>query len=75
MKIDQIFKDLPNVFHTADNILIVGYDADRRDNDRILRQVIQKFCQEILNYIQINDISDAQKYHSFQKFYLVRECN
>ena len=33
-KIDEIFKDLPNVFGTADDILILGYNADSRDHDR-----------------------------------------
>ena len=27
-RIDKIFKDLPNVFGIADNILVVGYEAD-----------------------------------------------
>ena len=36
-KIDAIFKELPNIFSIADYILIVGYDADGRDHDRILR--------------------------------------
>ena len=30
-KIDDNFKDLPSVSGIADNILIVGYDADARD--------------------------------------------
>ena len=31
-KIDEIFKDLPNVFHDiADDILVVGYDSDGKD--------------------------------------------
>ena len=32
MKIDEIFKDLPNVFGIADDILIVGYDNDGKDH-------------------------------------------
>ena len=39
-KIDDIFKDIPNVFDTADDILIVGHEADARGHDKILRQVI-----------------------------------
>ena len=27
-KIDEIFKDLPNVFDIADDILVLGYDTD-----------------------------------------------
>ena len=36
-KIDEIFKDLPNVFGIADDMLIVDYDADGRDHDRTLK--------------------------------------
>ena len=39
-KIDEILKGLPNTFGIAENILIVGYNADGRDHDRILRQVM-----------------------------------
>ena len=27
-KIDEIFKDMPNVFGIADDILVAGYEAD-----------------------------------------------
>ena len=40
-KIDEIFKELPNVFDIDDDILLVGYDADDRDHARMLKQVIQ----------------------------------
>ena len=40
-KNDKIFNAIPNVFGIADEILIVGYDADCRDHDRTLRQVMQ----------------------------------
>ena len=36
-KIDEIFKDLPNVFGSADDILIVGYEADSKNHNRISR--------------------------------------
>ena len=36
-KRDKIFKDLPNVFGIAHNILIAGYSADHRDHDRTVR--------------------------------------
>ena len=39
-KIDEIFKNLPNVFGIADDILVVGYDTDGKDNDEILQQVL-----------------------------------
>ena len=48
-KANEIFKGLPNVFDIADGILIVGYNADYRDHDRTLRQVMQVCCQENLN--------------------------
>ena len=31
-----MFKDLPNVFDIAGDILIVGYDAEGKDHDRTL---------------------------------------
>ena len=43
-KIDEIFKGLSNLFGTADDMFIIGYDADSRDHDKTLRQVIQ-ICQ------------------------------
>ena len=36
------------VFGIADDILIVGYDADKRDCDRILRKVMQISHQDNL---------------------------
>ena len=36
-KIDEIFKDLQNVFGITDVILVVGYGVDGRDIDRTLR--------------------------------------
>ena len=41
--IDEIFKDLPNVFGLADNIIIVGNDTDNRDHDKSIIWVI-KIC-------------------------------
>ena len=37
-KINKIFKDLPNLFDMADDILIVGCDADGRNHKRTLRK-------------------------------------
>ena len=39
-KIEEIFKGLPNVFGIADNILIVGYDAEGRDHNTTLREMM-----------------------------------
>ena len=33
-KIDEIFEDLPNIFGIVDDILIVGYDSNDKDNDK-----------------------------------------
>ena len=47
-KIDEIFKDLPNVFGIADNILVVGYDSDGKDHGGPLWWVLQICRNEIL---------------------------
>ena len=39
--VNEIFKDLPDVFGNGDDSVIVGYDADSKDHDRTLRQEIQ----------------------------------
>ena len=44
----EILKDLPNIFGIADDILIIGYDADGKDCDKTLRQVTPICCQENL---------------------------
>ena len=44
-KMGEILEDLPNGFGKADDMLIVGYDAN---HDRTLRNVMQIFCQEYL---------------------------
>ena len=35
-KIDEMFKNSPNVFGIADDILVVGYDTDGKDHDEML---------------------------------------
>ena len=35
-KIDEIFKNLLNVFGIADDILVVSYDSDGKDHDEML---------------------------------------
>ena len=44
-KIDEIFKNLPNVFGIPDDILVVGYDRDGHDHDDILQRVLQVYRQ------------------------------
>ena len=41
-KIDEIFKDMPNVFCIADDILVAGYEADDRDHDKTVQRVLQR---------------------------------
>ena len=36
-KIDEIFKDLSNEFGTADDVLVVGYEADGKDHDETVQ--------------------------------------
>ena len=45
----EIFKNLLNVFDITDEILIVGYDADSKDYNRMLRWVMQIFHKESFN--------------------------
>ena len=45
-KINEIFKNLLNVFGIADDILVVGYDSDVKDHDEILCQVLQ-VCRHV----------------------------
>ena len=44
-KIDKIVKELPNVFGIADDILVVGYEADGKDHDELLQRVLQIYRQ------------------------------
>ena len=45
-KTDKIFKDLLNVFGTAGDILVVGYDSDGKDHDEMLWKVLQ-ICKQV----------------------------
>ena len=40
-KIDEIFTYVPNVFGTADDILVVSYDSDGNDHDKTLWWILQ----------------------------------
>ena len=46
-KLDEIFRELSNVFGIADDILVVGYGDDGRDHDNLLRRVLQ-ICRKVL---------------------------
>ena len=39
--IDEIFKDLSNVYGIEDDIPVVGYNSDGKDHDEMLQQVLQ----------------------------------
>ena len=47
-KIDVLFKNLPNGFGMADDILVAGYEADGKDYDDTLQRVLQGCRQVIL---------------------------
>ena len=47
-KSDDILKGLPKVFDIADDIVIVGYDAESRDHDKTMRCIMQVCQQEQL---------------------------
>ena len=44
-KINQILRNLPNVFGIADDISVVCYDIDGKDHDEMLWQVLQIYRQ------------------------------
>ena len=43
-KMEEIFKDLQSIFGIVDITVIVGDNANVRDHDRILKQVMQLCC-------------------------------
>ena len=45
-KIDEIFKDLPNVFGIVDDILVVGHDSDDKDHGKTSWWVLQ-ICRHV----------------------------
>ena len=49
--IDEIFKDLPNVFGIADDILVVGHETDSRDHDDTVCRVLRR-CRQL--YLKLN---------------------
>ena len=44
-KIDEIFKDMPNVFGIVDDILVAGYEADGTNHDKTVWRVLQRWRQ------------------------------
>ena len=65
-KMDEIFKDLQNVFGITDDILVVGYDRDSKDHDDTLERVLQR-CRQVNLKLKINDISDVHRFCSLAK--------
>ena len=45
-KIHEIFRDVPNVFGIADDILVIGYDKNGVDHDAAVHKVLQR-CEEV----------------------------
>ena len=45
-KIDEIFKDMPNVFDIVADILVIGYEADRKDHGETVWRVLQR-CRQV----------------------------
>ena len=45
-KIDETFKNLPNVFGIMDDILVVGCDSDGKDHDATLQRDLQ-ICRQV----------------------------
>ena len=40
-KIDEIFNNMANVFGIADDILVIRYNNDGKDNDKVVYSVLQ----------------------------------
>ena len=59
-KIDETLKELPNLFGIADDILVIGYKADRKDHDETLQRVLQ-VCRP-------SDFEIKQRQVSFQVY-------
>ena len=57
IKIDEIFRELPNIFGTTNDILIIGCDYNAQNHDRTVCSVLQKYSKE--NLIKTNAISYA----------------
>ena len=63
-KISKIFKELPNMFRIADDILVVGYDNDSRNHDNMLWRVLLT-CREINLKLNNSVISGVHQFIFF----------
>ena len=43
-KMYKIYKEFPNVFGIADDILVVGYDVDGKDHDNTLGREYYRYA-------------------------------
>ena len=68
-KIDEIFKELPNVFATDDDILVVGYEADGTDHDKTVWRMLQKYGQVNLKLNKDKCHFTSTQSHSLGKLY------
>ena len=72
------FKDLPNIFGVANDILVVGYYRDGKDHDDKLQRVLQ-ICRQV--NLKLNKdkchfrCSDVHKFHFLAKLYPGMVCN
>ena len=63
--IGEIFKNVPNIFGIADDILVVCYDIDGKDHDEMLLQVLQ-ICRHV--NLKLNKYKCHFKFTSVQFF-------
>ena len=54
--IDEIYKDMPSVFHIVDDILVAGCAPDGKEHDKTVWRVLQR-CR------QVNLKLNKDKYH------------
>ena len=78
-RIDEIFKDLPNVFGKADDILAVGYSSDGKDHNDTWQKVIQ-ICRQVnlelvkdRCHFRCTSVQFLVKYHSVMVWDLIQE--
>ena len=69
-KIDEILKELPNIFGIAYDILIVGYDEDGTEQYITLHRYSNYVEKKTSNLIKMNGISGTLAFHSLEKLFL-----
>ena len=66
-KIDKIFNDIPNVFGIADDILVIGYNKDGADHDKVVYNVLRQYQDANLKLKKKSVISDVHQSCSLVK--------